>query len=571
MFRQKRRPHNALLAFAVTALGVSHLWAQQIPDPSPELQRQEQQRQELRQRLEIQPWSPSTGKRQTPSYQKIPEEQPCVRVESVVLQGTLVFPALHEALLGLNADDPPQGRCLGDQGITLLIQRVQEALIEGGYITSQPWVPEQDLKSGTLTIQIREGRIAEIRSAQADETLPRLAWAFSPSDIFNLRDIEQSADNLRRLPSLQPRIQIEAGQAPGTSDVLVSLGAQRPLRLGLSMDDAGSRTTGKIQGNATLSWDNPLGLADMAYISAGQDLGDKDDGPRASASQILHYSLPWGYWQFGATRSDNSYYQTVFGPYQSYRYSGTSRQTELAVQRVMHRNSQSKTTASVRGFLRESNNYIDDLEVLVQRRRTSGWEAGVQHLHYVEWGTLNAQFNYRRGTGAFDAEPAPEEATGQGTGHMRLMTGALQWSMPLELQSQALQYSTELRWQWSQTRLTPQDKFCIGGRSTVRGYDGQQTLCGDQGKLWRQELAWALPGHPAVQLYAALDAGYTGTPDLNDDAMLAGAAIGLRGSAALLDKYSVQFDVFVGKPTTSPAGFGKPDDYVSGFSLRTEF
>ena len=74
-----------------------------------------------------------------------------------------------------------------------------------------------------------------------------------------------------------------------------------------------------------------------------------------------------------------------------------------------------------------------------------------------------------------------------------------------------------------------------------------------------------------MQLYAALDAGYTGTPDLNDDAMLAGAAIGLRGSPALLDKYTVQFDLFVGKPTASPAGFGKPDDYVSGFSLRTEF
>lgn len=149
---KKRRPHQALVAIAAAALCVSQLCAQQIPDPSPELQRQEQQRQELRQRLEIQPWAPSTGKRQTPSYQKIPDEQPCVRVESVVLQGALLFPALSEALLGLNADDPPQGRCLGDQGITLLIQRVQEALIEAGYITSQPWVPEQDLKSGTLTI-----------------------------------------------------------------------------------------------------------------------------------------------------------------------------------------------------------------------------------------------------------------------------------------------------------------------------------------------------------------------------------------------------------------------------------
>ena len=544
--------------------------AQTISDPASELQRQDRQRQELRQRIEVQPWSPSTGVRQTPEHQRLPQEQPCVPIDRIEIHGTLLLPELNAALLGVQADDPPQGRCLGDQAITLLVQRAQEALMEGGYITSQVQVLDQNLKSGILVFQIKEGRISAVRPAQEGKRLPKLAWAFETSDILNLRDIEQSSDNLRRLPSLRPRIQIEAGQEPGTSDVLVALDAQRPLRLGLAMDDGGSKTTGKIQGNATLSWDNPLGLSDMAYITEGHDLGGRNNGLRGSANQIFHYSIPWGYWLLGATWSSNSYHQTVYGPYESYRYSGTSSQKELSLQRVLHRNGQSKTTATVKGFLRQSNNYIADLEVLVQRRRTAGWEANLQHLHYFESGTLNAQMAYRRGTGAFGAQPAPEEITGQGTGHMQLMTGSVHWATPFKLGEEIFQYSNQFQWQWSQTRLTPQDRFCVGGRYTVRGFDDQQTLCGDRGQLWRQELSTALPAWPAWQGYAALDAGRTTTPGQKDAYKLSGAALGLRGMVQWQEQYRLQFDFFVGKPLSRPDGFTSAS-YTTGVSMRADF
>ncbi len=490
-------------------------------------------------------------------------------IDRIEIQGQLLFAELQAALSGVQSDDSPQGRCLGNQGISLLIQRAQEVLVEHGYITSQMHAPEQDLKSGVLILQIQDGRIANLRSAD-DKVLPKLAWAFETPGILNLRDIEQSSDNLRRLPSLHPRIQIEAGQEPGTSDVVVELDAQRPLRLGIAVDDGGNKTTGRIQGNSTLSWDNPLGLSDMAYITKGKDLGARDNGPRGSANQILHYSVPWGYWLLGATWSHNNYHQTVYGPYESYLYGGTSSQKELSLQRVLHRDGQSKTTASVKGFLRQSNHFIADLEVLVQRRRTAGWEAGVQHLQYFEAGTLNAQMAYRRGTGALGALPAPEEVTGQGTRYMQLMTGTAYWAMPIKLGEQALQYSHQFQWQWSQTRLTPQDRFCMGGRYTVRGFDGQQTLCGDRGQLWRQELSGALPNWPSLQGYAALDAGRTTTPGQDGSYQLSSVALGLRGLFKWQDQYPLQFDFFVGKPLSRPVGFASSSQ-VTGVSMRADF
>ena len=497
-----------------------------------------------------------------------------MRIDQVRLQGVLATAALHRALSGVKGDDPPAGRCLGGRGITILVQRLQEALLARGYLTSRVVAPEQNLKSGVLVLRIVEGRIARVRAAPPGEALPRLAWTLHGGDIFNLHDLEQSSENLLRLPSLQSRIRIEPGEATDTSDIVASMNPQRPVRLGLALDNDGLRSTGRLQGNLSATWDNPLGLADFCYVSMGQSLGAKGRGPRGNASRIVHYSLPWGYWMLGATLSDNRNHQTVFGPYESYRYAGKSSQVELSLQRVVHRNGRSKTTASARTFLRRANNYIGDLEVMVQRRRTAGWELGVQHLHHLSAGTLNVQLAYRRGTAAFGAEPAPEEATGQGSGRMRLVTGWLNWAMPMHCGRHLWQYSSQWQAQWSTMRLTPQDRFCLGGRATVRGFDGEQTLCGDRGQLWRQELSTALPTRLApdggIQAYAALDTGRATRVGHDDTLRLTGMSVGLRGQYLVADAYPLQWEAFVGHPVSKPEGFITAR-FTAGFNIRVTF
>jgi hemolysin activation/secretion protein len=548
-----------------------------IPDPSSELQRQDRQRQELRQGLEVSPWSPSRQTLQTPNHQRLPEEQPCVVIRRVSIEGILSSQALHEALNGRGGDDPPHGRCLGSQGVTLLIQRAQQALVAQGHITSHVHVPAQDLNSGELLLYIHEGRVARIQSKSNDTSLPRWVWAVREGGTLNLRDIEQSSDNLQRLPSLTTKIQIEPGEEPGTSNLAVDMQTRRPLRLGLSMDDAGFKSTGKLQGSAILSWDNPLGLGDMAYFIQGRELGQQDPGPRGSRNQVFHYSAPWGYWLLGVTLSDNQFRQTVFGPFESYLFRGTSKQQEISLAHVLHRDTASKTTASVKGFERQSNNHIADLEVLVQRRRTTGWEVDLQHLHFFRAGTLTAQMAYRQGVASLGASEN-DGGSGQTTDRIRLTTGFLQWVMPLNSGGHAWQYSSQLRGQWAQTDLTPQDRFCLGNRFTVRGFDGQQSLCGDSGQLWRQELATGLPSavHEALplakgmQAYTGLDTGRTSTPGQGSVYRLSGMAVGLRGSHKVNGAYPLQWDLFVGKPLSRPDGFTTAG-HTAGFSLRAEF
>jgi len=562
----------ARLLLMTASLASAESYAQAaLPDPSPELRRQDAQRHALREELEATPWSPARDDAGTPPHQRIPDEPHCALIERIDIQGHLVSQSLYRALEGLQSDDSPIGRCLGAQGITLLIQRLQQALVEQGYLTSQAYAPEQDMRGGVLRLHILEGRVAQIRPASDEIALPRLAWATSPGDILNLRDIEQSSENLQRLPSFTPQLQIEPGQTPGTSDVTVRLDARRPIRMGLSMDDSGQRSTGKLQGNMSASWDNPLGLTDLVYLSQGKDLGDRDRGPRGSRNRIAHYSLPWGYWLLSGTWSENDYHQRIFGPYESYRYHGSAHQKELALSRVLHRDGVSKTVVMLRSFWRRSNNYIDDLEVIVQRRRTTGLDLTLQHQRQISSSTVLLQWLHRQARDTW-GDPARPITYGQKAVqldqlHLHLNVALAQGEFPLS-------YRTQLQWQWASTDLAAQDRLCLGGRQSVRGFDGQQSVCGDGGQLWRNELATSLPAsiNPLTdaQLYMAWDTARATTRGLEGGQHLSGMALGMRGHHKFNDSYALHWDVFVGRPLSRPHGMEGAGSNA-GFSARTEF
>ncbi|HBH38454.1 MAG TPA: hypothetical protein DDX06_08730, partial [Curvibacter sp.] len=380
-----------------------------------------------------------------------------------------------------DADSPlhqRSGICLGGRGIAIVQQRAQAALLARGYITSRALVEAQNLSSGRLRLRIIPGRIQALRLESpapgprptAESELPPLLASASPArpgDVLNLRDLEQTLENLKRVPTAEADIRIEPGATPATSNWVVRHQQGFPLRLTLSADDSGSPGTGVYQGSATVSWDAPLGLNDLFYATQNQDLGGGEDGSRGTRGQSLHYSLPWGYWSLGLTHSNNRYYQSVVGLNQTYVYSGTSANTELRLSRVLVRTAVGKTSASLKAFQRRSNNYIDDTEVQIQRRVVGGWEAGLAHKTVLGGASLDSSLSYKVGTGDFGSLPAPEEASGTGTSRFGLTLAELSLLVPLNWPylPQA-RYSALLRWQHNLTPLTPQDRFAIGGRYT---------------------------------------------------------------------------------------------------------
>lgn len=500
-----------------------------------------------------------------------PNEQPCFAIGSVALDGAagsdIDTAALVAALAGPTGDDAPQGRCLGAQGVAQLIQRAQDALIAQGFVTSRVLAPPQDLSTGRLQLQVLPGRIARIRLATPDDRATlRPALPMAEGDVLQLRDVEQALENLKRVPTAEADIQIEPGAEPGTSDLVVSWSQAKLWRLNLSADDSGSDSSGKYQGSATLSYDHALTLNDLLYVTLSRDLGGGDAGWRGTRGVTAHYSVPVGYWLVGVNASRNRYFQTVAGATQDYVYSGASHSQDIKLTHLFHRDAVSKSSWSLKAFARQSENFIDDTEVEVQRRRVGGFELGLQHK--TQWGPaqVEAGLNYKRGTKAFGANEAPEELFGEGTHRFRLVTADVQLSTPFQLGGQRWQYQGNWRWQNNRTPLTPQDRFSIGGRYTVRGFDGASALSAERGWLLRNELSTALPW-PDQHVYLALDHGRVAGPSaqnlLGDN--LTGWALGWRGKVGALN-----YDVFVGAPVRKPQGF-RTANTTYGFSLSASF
>ncbi|MCF6254385.1 MAG: ShlB/FhaC/HecB family hemolysin secretion/activation protein [Thiomicrorhabdus sp.] len=468
-------------------------------------------------------------------------------------------------------DDFVLGRCLGTQGINLIVKRLQNALIKKGFITTRIIVEPQDLIVGVLTLTVVPGYIRDIQFLDPKARIT--AWNTVPSstnDLLNLRDIEQALENFKRIPTADADIQITPStaqkSAPGDSDLVIDWKQRFPFRVNLSLDDSGSDSTGKYQGSATLSYDNLLGLSDLFYITFNNDLGGGSSGKRGSNGRAIHYSIPYGYWLFSLNSSENKYYQTIIGANQDYVYSGESNNQALKASRVVYRDSRRKTTLSVKGWLKASKNYIDDTEVQVQRRRTFGLDFGVQHQEFIGRATLNVSLNYKRGYKGYGSLPAPEEPFGEGTATPDILTTQIQLNAPFRVQNQNMSYIGFLKAQAEGTRLVPQDKFRIGSRYTVRGFDGGNQLSAERGWLLRNDLNWFL-GQTGQVLYAGLDYGRVSGPTSDNlvGTALSGAVIGLKGRYKFLS-----YDLFVGKPLIKPAKF-TASDIVSGFSLNASF
>lgn len=567
---------QSLTSLALTALCCG-AYAQSTTTESEQRSQAEgvrQQQREQAQRQQLQPHADVRSAQPGVSVRPFPEnEAPCFSIERIEITSTGQLPDGWSTWLQAALQWNGPGRCLGAQGVAVLQQRLQDSLIERGFVTSRVLVPPQNLSAGVVQLQVLPGRIQAMRPSSGSVLDAQQLTVASPAkvgDILNLRDLEQALENLQRVPTAQADIRIEPGSEPGSSDWVVQYSQGFPLRGTLSLDDSGSASTGKYQGSATLSWDNPLGLNDLFYFTRNNDLsqqlGGSDPGGRGTQGHTLHYNLPVGYWSLGWTGSSSRYYQSVAGQTQTYVYSGISDTNELVLSRIVYRSAQGKTTANLKAYSRSSRNYVDDTEVQIQRRSVGGWELGLGHKQFVGVSTLDSALRIKRGTKDFDSIDAPEESTGQGTARFTLWQFDAIWTQPLRWGFQALRWNSNLRVQGNETPLTPQDRFAIGGRYTVRGFDGINSLSAERGALWRNDLGWAL-GSTGQELYLALDQGVVEGPSSETLAgkRLVGTVLGLRGAIKKL-----QYDFFVGGVVDKPSNF-KTAETAAGMNMNLSF
>ncbi|EMD9272595.1 ShlB/FhaC/HecB family hemolysin secretion/activation protein [Cronobacter malonaticus] len=493
----------------------------------------------------------------------LPEEQPCYPVNAIQIENKN---AVAHWMSFQDVVRSVKGKCVGINGLKMIHKTVQNRLIEHGYITTRVLIPAQDLKSGTLKFQILPGTISEIvfkgdggKYIHAINNFPE-----RQGDVLDLRGLEQGLENLQRTPGSEANIQLLPGTKPGETRVEVTRTQPKHWRLGAWADDSGSKYTGRYQSGLAFYLDNLTSLNDMFYAAYGGGLKNEDG--RRSDNVSAFYSVPWGYWQLELYGSKYRYTQTIHDSVSSYLYSGIEKYLSAQLSRVIYRSASQKTTLALKAFRRDSTYLLNDVEIEVQRRKTSNWKLSLEHLTYLPFGQVKASLGYQKAAHWFNELEDAEEQVGSADPQARIITMGVDGAFPFKLGKLSLSYEPHFMSQTSPDRLTQPDKFTIGNRWTVRGFDGETTIYADKGWYLRNDINLNLPQW-GMQPYLGLDYGEVkgSKNDYWSGKQLAGAALGVRGV-----KGKFGYDLFAGVPLMKPEEL-HTSPFTLGFAMQWQY
>lgn len=444
---------------------------------------------------------------------------------------------------------------LGLADVERLLTDITRHYVLRGYSTTRAYLPEQDLSTGTLRVQVVEGRVQSI----VGPGLTANVFPARPGELLDLRSLEQGIDNLNRLPSNNAALDLQPGAAPGDTIVAVRNQPGRRWRLSGSFDNSGSRDTGRDQASATLTLDDPAGYSDQVILNHRRSVPYRS-GKEASESSSLTYSVPWGWQVLTVGGSASSYALQYFAPSGfPLPFDGTSRSANLRIDRGLRRTQTSQLTGYANLTWRSSKNYLMGSLIGVSSRDTSQLEAGVNYTTTWRQSTVNLSTALVAGLPILGATDDVGNLPAYAP-HARYVkaTFSASLSRAFTLGGQRLSFSTALNGQYSPRVLYGSDQLTIGGLYAVRGFD-RINLAGDSGYVWRTDLALPLPvrlpfagERPAiVRPYVGYDHGYawssaTGLPAafLPTEGSLQGAAAGLGLTAGRLNAdVSYQFSL----------------------------
>jgi hemolysin activation/secretion protein len=366
-------------------------------------------------------------------------------------------------------------------------QKVAQIYLDKGWM-AYAFLPEQDVTSGVVKVQIIEATMGKIE-LQVD-TKQRISDAHI-RQIFNTLQTPgealrpQALDRAMLLASDLPGIALKGGLREWSSDrssrdvVLESVAA--PLFSGeVSLDNAGSRSTGQERALAILSLSSPMGRGDQATLTALTSQG----------SNYLRADVSWpvGYagWRLSLYDAHLNYH-LVSPEFLSTRANGASNTMGLSasypVVRSTDRNLNLNLQAERKVFDNQANGVTES------QYKSSAWTTGVSgNWNDAQDGFTTGGVSWVQGLLNLNGSPTQsrDAAGAQTAGRF----GKWRYSLSrYQLFSSDLTGVASLTGQIANKNLDSSEKFSLGGDPGVRAYPNGEGV-GAQGQLVNLEMRW---------------------------------------------------------------------------------
>ncbi|QPE18358.1 ShlB/FhaC/HecB family hemolysin secretion/activation protein [Providencia rettgeri] len=450
-------------------------------------------------------------------------------------------------------------RCLTLSEIQKLTKHVTNYYMEQGFITSQAIIPEQDLSSHQLLLQVIEGHVETIEIENSPERLVHQIFPHQQGKILNLRHIEQGLEQLNRLSSAKYTIDIQPGSQSGYSRVIIhQQGKKWPITSQLNLDNSGMEATGKQLLTGGLTVDSPLGFGEQWSVSGNTDM----DGSVSHHNRyiVANVNVPYGYWSYRYQFYRNSTLQPFYASGQQYRYEGKNTNQQLDISRLIYRDGKQRLTLQSSLKHKNANTQLASQTLSISSPTLTSLSFTPQYSTTLGQGYFTFNPAAEWGISAFGASP-DTLAKDSPRSHYRKFSLSSSYQYFF---SNGLTYLTSFYGQYSPDNLYGIERISIGGQYSVRGYH-EQSLSGNRGGYWRNEINKDIANTAIGQLrfIGALDYGFIASDKYHvEHDTLAGGAVGLSftGNSLIYSQF------LLSKPLHYPSQL-KPDNWSAYWSV----
>ena len=462
---------------------------------------------------------------------------------------------------------PFVNRKLTVEDVNRLSTSLNTALIEHGYVTSRIGIPSQSLASGNLQFNLQLGRVESVLYKTYAQPLPwQNAFPIREGDILNIRNIEQGIEQMKRIGSQNVSVELEPGTKPLATNIVLETTKKPPIHGMISIDDSGLKDTGKLQWTAAIGVDRIFNANDSLNLSINRDAA-QDGERKGSRNHTISYSIPRGKDTFSISYSDMKYHQTINSMATPFISSSHAKTVRGSWNHVFHRDRMTKRSWDIIISKRNAKNYINDVEIAVQRANTASLEVGISERRYIKKNTLYSRAAIKQGVGWFGSQP--EYGNGAPSTRYTQLLLDVDYQIPRIWGHRPASITTSFHGQWTlgDKRLFSRDMISLGNRYTVQGFDGENTLMAESGWYMRNEVASYIPKWKS-SVYANIDFGavYGPSTDVLTGKFIAGTSLGIMGQFIS----GLFYDVFVGAPLYKPSGY-KTDSVTAGFQAGVRF
>ena len=382
-----------------------------------------------------------------------------------------------------------------------------------GFVLAQAFIPAQEVEDGKVVIEVVEGRLGRV-IAQGNEGYPSdlLAAPFEDlvdSPVSNAA-IESAILTLRDYPGLTPTAVFRPGARVGTADLVLSVQREKPYDVSINIDNNGSKFTGERRITVDARWNNPTGAGDVLAAQVLQAWK-----PKNSVFYSVTYERP--IWPGAIAHGEVSRQDFAIGADQAaLNITGVLTQLNIGLRQDIFRSRLRNIRADL--SLKRTNSVLKFNKTVRNKENLaflegelSGDNIDVEHngIDVASVGFaygLHAHFGGDIDTDvAGSPHPPPRRGNAGRFSNNNFMLVRGQYTR-LQNISPELDVLMRVEGQWSNSLLSSQNQYKLGGPNNVRAYPVSEYLR-DTAAFASMEWFWKAPFFADAEAFSNLKWG----------------------------------------------------------------